>query len=59
LASHWNLKPRWGAIESDEQSGRVEDLDSILTPCPDISVKAVYGNTPVKAKKQGLIDLSV
>jgi hypothetical protein len=36
-----------------------EDLDSILTPCPDISPKAAHGNTPVKAQKEYFVHLSV
>jgi len=46
-------------IESVEQTDRLQNLDSILTLCPDISVKTVGGNTGVKCKKRGLIDLSV
>jgi hypothetical protein len=46
-------------IESVEQSDGSENLDSILTLCPDISVKTVHGNTAVKCKKHGLTDLSV
>ncbi len=46
------------AIESVEQSDRLENGVSILTLRPGISVKAALGNTLVKRKKHGLTDLS-